>query len=166
MTGYEKLLDQADKENISVIEDYYFKSERFKGLYCDGYIALSKNIKTETEKKCVLAEELGHYYTAVGEIIDQSSIINRKQEMCGRIISYNILVGLQGIINAYLHHCQNLAEIAEYLDVTEGFLFDALSYYKSKYGLYTITDNYAIMFEPVIAVIELVSFKTKEEILQ
>lgn len=156
MTGYEKLLDNAEKDNVTVIEEYTFESERFKGLYCDGVIALSQDMKTETEKACILAEELGHHYTAVGDIIDQSSVESRKQEMHGRIIAYNRLVGLRGIIDAYNHHCQNAFEVAEYLGVTEEFLNDTLRYYKDKYGTYTIIDNYAIIFEPSIAVIELI----------
>jgi hypothetical protein len=42
--------------------------------------------------------------------------------------------------------CQNLYEIAEYLNVTPKFLSDALECYKSKYGLYAEVDNYAIIF--------------------
>lgn len=156
MTGYEKLLDNAEKDNVTVIEEYPFESERFKGLYCDGVIALSQVLETEAEKACVLAEELGHHYTAVGDILDQSSVANRKQEMRGRILAYNRLVGLRGIIDAYNHHCQGTAEAAEYLGVTEEFLNDTLTYYKNKYGMYATVDNYAIIFEPSIAVIELI----------
>ena len=155
MTEYEKLLDNAKKDNVTVIEDYDFSGTRIDGLYCDGSIALSKDL-TETEKKCVLAEELGHHYTAVGDILDQSSAANRKQEMRGRILAYNRLVGLRGIIDAYNHHCQGTAEAAEYLGVTEEFLNDTLTYYKNKYGVYTTVDNYAIIFEPTIAVLELI----------
>lgn len=156
MTEYEKLLDNATKDNVTVIENYPFESNRFKGLYCDGVVALSKSIETDAEKACILAEELGHHYTAVGDILDQSTIENRKQEMRGRIVAYNKLVGLRGIVDAYLHHCQSLFETAEYLGVTEEFLNDCIDYYKSKYGICTQIDNYVIMFEPNIAVLELV----------
>lgn len=156
MTEYEKLLDIATKDNVTVIENYPFESNRFKGLYCDGVVALSKSIETDAEKACILAEELGHHYTAVGDILDQSTIENRKQEMRGRIVAYNKLVGLRGIVDAYLHHCQSLFETAEYLGVTEEFLNDCIDYYKSKYGICTQIDNYVIMFEPNIAVLELV----------
>lgn len=156
MTKYERLLDNAQADNIKVIEDYPFKSNRLKGLYCDGAIALNKELITEAEKACVLAEELGHHYTAVGDILDQSSASNRKQEMRGRILAYNRLVGLRGIIDAYTHHCQGLCEAADYLGVTEEFLNDTIAYYKDKYGIYTTIDNYAIIFEPSIAVLELI----------
>ena len=156
MTKYEMLLDSAEKEDVTVEETTHFSGTRIKGLYCDRHIAINKDIETEAEKACVLAEELGHHYTAVGDILDQTSAANRKQEMRGRILAYNRLVGLRGIIDAYNHHCQGTAEAAEYLGVTEEFLNDTLTYYKNKYGMYATVDNYAIIFEPSIAVIELI----------
>lgn len=121
MNTYEELQDEACKDGIEIIDNHSFKSDRISGLYCNNTIALSKNLKNSTEKACVLAEELGHHYTAVGDIIDQSSAENRKQELRGRIWAYNNQVGLHGIIDAYLHNCQNLFETAEYLGVTEEF---------------------------------------------
>lgn len=156
MTKYEMLLDNAEKEDVIVEETTHFSGTRIKGLYCDRHIAINKDIETEAEKACVLAEELGHYYTATGDILDQSSTENRKQEMQGRILAYNRLVGLRGIIDAYNHHCQNLSETAEYLGVTEEFLNDSITYYRNKYGIYTSVDNYIIMFDPCVAVMKLV----------
>ena len=156
MNTYEELQDEACKDGIEIIDNHSFKSERISGLYCNNTIALSKNLKNSAEKACVLAEELGHHYTAVGDIIDQSSVENRKQEMRGRILAYNKLVGLRGIVDAYLHHCQNLSDTAEYLEVTEEFLADSITYYKTKYGIYTQIDNYIVIFEPAIAVMELI----------
>lgn len=150
--NYETLLKEADSLGLIVKEKpLQYNNGRIKG----NRIAIRKDM-TETEKACVLAEELGHYYTAVGNILDQSSVENRKQEMQGRILAYNKQVGLRGIVDAYLHHCQNLSEAAEYLGVTEEFLNDSIMYYKNKYGVYTTLDNYGIIFEPSIAVLELV----------
>lgn len=149
---YEELLIEADANNLTVKEKPLPIS---KGRIKGNRIAIRKDM-TETEKACVLAEELGHYYTAVGNILDQSSVENRKQEMQGRILAYNKQVGLRGIVDAYLHHCQNLSEAAEYLGVTEEFLSDSITYYKNKYGVYATVDNYTVVFEPTIAVIELI----------
>lgn len=149
MNTYEELQDEACKDGIEIIDNYAFKSERISGLYCDSTIALSKNLKRTAEKKCVLAEELGHHYTAAGDIIDQSSVENRKQEMRGRIWAYNNQVGLRGIIDAYLHNCKNLFEMADYFGVTEKFLNDSLTYYTNKYGICTQLDNYIIYFDPL-----------------
>lgn len=153
---YEELLDLAKSQNIKVHEKYDFSGTRIKGLYCDGNIALSKDLHTEAEKKCVLAEELGHYETAVGDITNQSLTSNRKQELRGRLIAYNKMVGLMGFIDAYQHHCHNLHEMAEYLDVTDVFLSETIDCYRAKYGSYAKLDNYVVYFEPNVGVLELI----------
>ena len=151
--NYETLLKEADSLGLVVKEKpLQYNNGRIKG----NRIAIRKDIETTNEKACVLAEELGHHYTAVGDIIDQSSAENRKQEMRGRIWAYNNQVGLRGIIDAYLHNCQNLFETAEYLGVTEEFLNDSLTYYTNKYGVCTQVDNYIIFFQPNIGVMELI----------
>ncbi len=154
MTKYEEILDQAHNNNVPVYENYNF-SNRIKGLYCDGSIALNQNLATSTEKACVLAEELGHHYTATGDIIDQSTVENRKQEMRGRLVAYNKMVGLRGLVEAYNHHCRNLGEVADYLEVTPEFLQETIDCYRSKYGVYAAVDNYVIFFEPCLGVLEI-----------
>ena len=149
---YEELLVEAENNNLIVKEKPLPIS---KGRIKGNRVAIRKGM-TESEKACVLAEELGHHYTAVGNIIDQSAVENRKKEMYGRIWAYNKQVGLTGLINAYKNHCQNSSEVAEFLGVTDEFLNDTLSYYKSKYGCHTQVDNYIIFFEPNIAIMELI----------
>lgn len=155
MTDLELLENEAAKEELH-ITDYSFTSNRIKGLYCDGTVALSKELKTSSEKICVLAEELGHYHTTIGDIISQSTVSDRKQELRARAWAYNKLIGLSGIVDSYKHGCFSLNDTAEYLDVTEEFLLEAIQYYKSKYGIYATLDNYAIYFEPSLGVFELV----------
>lgn len=147
---YEDLLIEADYNNLITKE---LPLPVSKGRIKGNWIAIRKNM-SETEKKCVMAEELGHYYTGTGDILDQSSVSNRKQELCGRVYAYNKLIGLTGIVESYKHQCQNLYESAEYLDVTEDFLKDAIFYYKRKYGTHAIIDDYIIVFEPTISVVE------------
>lgn len=151
MTTYEDILVEAEGNNLIVREK---PLRAHKGRIMGDRIAIKKDL-TEKEKKCVMAEELGHYYTGTGDILDQSSASNRKQELHGRVYAYNKLVGLMGIIDAHKHHCQNLFETAEYLDLTEEFLSDALNYYKAKYGKGVSIDNYVIYFEPCLGVLEL-----------
>ena len=149
MTGYEKLLDTAQKDNVTVIEGYAFDSEKFKGLYSDGVIALDKRITTETEKKCILAEELGHHYTSHGNIIDMEDASNRKQEYRARVWAYRDAFDLVDLVSAYKYGCKSRYEIAEYLDITENFLADALDHYKAQYGLFTKVDKYLVYFDPL-----------------
>jgi len=156
MNKFEKLQNEAASENIYIEENYLFDSSRIKGLYCDNAIAICKDIPTFTEKSCVLAEELGHYHTSVGDILDMSDSNSRKQERQARLWAYNKLIGLQGLIKAHKHGCQSTYEAAEHLDVTEEFLCEAIKCYKEKYGVYVILDNYIIYFEPSIGVLEMI----------
>ena len=95
------------------------------GLYIDG----SCSIKSRNDicaNADTLAEKLEHHYTTVGNILDQNNVSNRKQERIARFRAYNRRIGLSGIVQGYRNHCQSLHELAEYLDVTEEFLKDAL----------------------------------------
>ncbi len=153
MNIYEEMQDRAYNAGIDVVE-YSFRNKTIKGLYCDGTAAISNDIDTNAERACILAEEMGHHYTSAGNIIDQTDEQNRKQEFRARMWAYNEMVGLIGIIDAYKNGCRNSYEVAEYLEVTEEFLNDALNTYKDKYGVYTIVDNYAIYFIPALLVLK------------
>lgn len=158
MTEFEKLEQEAADNNVDI--DYVdFKSERLKGLYCDGSIALSTALKTTADKACTTAEELGHYYTSSGNILDQSDIESRKQERRARLWAYNKQIGLMGLVNAFKKHCHNLYDIAKYLNVSEEFLMEALDCYRSIYGESgEIIDNYIIKFEPYLQIYEIFTF--------
>lgn len=149
MNAYENLLSECG-DNISVIEKD-FKSKA-KGLCKGNKIGISKAVETSTEKRCILAEELGHYYTTIGNILNQQKVANAKQELHARTWAYNECVGLIGIVKAFEAGCKSLYEMADYLEVTEEFLKDALESYRRKYGIYTEIDNYIIFFEPWISV--------------
>ena len=118
-------------------------------------IGINRTVRQSTKRACVLAEELGHYHTTVGDIIDQSSDANRKQELRARLWSYNKLIGVHGIIYCHKAHYTTSYEMADYLGVTEEFLHEALQCYRSKYGICVQYDNYVIYFDPV-SVLELI----------
>lgn len=143
--NYETLLKEADSQCLIVKEKPLRANKgRIKGIR----IAIKKDIST-TEKACVLAEELGHHYTTVGNILDQTDAGNRKQERRARLWAYRRAFDLIDLISAYKYGCRNRYEIAEYLEVTEQFLQDALDTYKEKYGLCTKVDKYVVFFEPL-----------------
>ncbi|WP_040981013.1 ImmA/IrrE family metallo-endopeptidase [Oceanobacillus jeddahense] len=145
---YEKLLDHANAYKIDVYEVPLKK--KIKGLYSDNVIWLNKNqLDSAAKKASVLAEELGHYHTSVGDITDQSKITNRKQELRARIWGYEEVIPLSKIVQAHQKHIKNRYEFADYLGVTESFLDDALERYKDKYGTTAIYENYVISFEPL-----------------
>lgn len=143
--NYEQLLTAADQEGLLVKEQPLTGHD---GLIRGSRIAIRKDIETQVEKSCVLAEEIGHYRTSSGNILDQSRTESRKQEYRARLYGYNLKIGLAGLIRAYEARCRDRYEMAEYLDVTEEYLEEAIDCYKAKYGLYASVDNYIIYFEP------------------
>ncbi len=149
--SYDELLVEAEHSGLVVKEKpFKFYDGRIKGKN----IAIRQDIPTLKKKTCILAEEIGHYYTNTMDILDQGQVMNRKLERAGRLWAYNKLIGLSGIIQGYRARCKNRCELAECLGVTEEFLQDALNCYKEKYGIMTEIDGYVIMFEPSLAVIE------------
>ena len=124
--NYEELLIEADSNNLITKEKPLLANAgRIKG----NRIAIKKDLPTQTEKACVLAEELGHFYTSTGNILDMSNTSNRKQELRARLWAYNKQIGLRGLIDCYKANCKSIHEMAEYLDVTEEFLLEAIECY-------------------------------------
>ncbi|MEY9097035.1 ImmA/IrrE family metallo-endopeptidase [Paenibacillus sp. RC84] len=130
-------------------------TSRNKGLYMDGIVWLNKGL-TSVDKACVLAEELGHHNTSVGNILDQSLIQNRKQEQLARQWAYEFMIPLEMIVQAYHSHIQDRYQLAEFLGVTEEFLQATIDRYTEKYGLFAqVNERYTVCFNP-LGVIEIV----------
>ena len=157
MTNKEQLEQEACDNGITV--DYVnFKSDRLCGLYVDGSIAIKEGM-VSSKTADTIAEELGHHYTSVGNILKQDTINARKQERTARLWSYNKRIGLIGVLNAFQNHCTNRYEIAEYLGISEDTLTDALECYRQIYGTGVMVDNYFIQFEPALQVYEYFSMR-------
>lgn len=123
MTKYEKLLSEYD--GALDISEHKMKSS---GLYADGCIWINKNL-SECEKVCILAEEIGHYHTSVGDILNQNDIQNARQEWKARKWAYEKILPIEDIMHAIKIGNTEPWDIAEYLDVDEKTLREALEYY-------------------------------------
>lgn len=145
MNQLEQLESEACEDGIEVV-DYTFENPNIKGLYCDGVVGISNNLENSTQKRCILAEEMGHHHTSNGNILTMSSASNRQQEHRARIWGYQKLIDLDSIIAAYENHCTNFYETAEFLNVTEQFLTDTINAYMHKYGCYIKHKNYIVEF--------------------
>lgn len=148
------LQTEAQANGIEVFE-MPFKG-KIKGLYKDGTIAINKFLKDRVEKACILAEELGHHHTSVGNILDQTDIRNRKQELRARQWAYERLIPLSAIVQAYYAKVNGRYEIAEFLGVTEEFLQAAVDRYRDKFGLFATYENFIIFLDP-LHVIEVIT---------
>ena len=126
MTCYETLLDEAYEKGLIVKEKpLQYNDGRIKG----NRIAIRQTLDTTARKACVLAEELGHYHTTVGNILDQDDTNNREQERTARKWAYEKLVPIENIQFAFADGHTEIWNMAEYLDVDEAFLKEALIYY-------------------------------------
>ncbi len=155
MNKLENLEQEAFDNDVNVY-NYDLGDDELKGLYLDGNIALSDKLYNTAERSCVLAEELGHHHTTVGNILDLNQPGNRKQERQARVWAYNRQIGLNGLIRAYEHGCTNRHEIAEYLEVTVEFLQEAIICYQDKYGIGQKCGKYYIMFIPSLQILKII----------
>lgn len=140
--SYEELLKEYDNENLVIKEKPLTSSN---GRIYNNRIAIRHDMST-VDKTCTLAEELGHYYTTTGDIIDQTDIMSRKQEHRARMWAYSKLLPLQFFVLAFKHGCRSIHETAEFLEVSEEFLIDCINAYHSKYGPFLETNGYLFMF--------------------
>ncbi len=141
-----RIEDYIYKNGIELI-NYNFKSDNIKALCSNNIIALSPKVTDTKEKICILMEELAHIKINTGDISE-----NPKEELKARGLAYDSLIGLEGIISSYNYGCITRYDIAEFLEVTESFLDEAINWYKSKYGLFTIFRGYKIQFIPSLSV--------------
>lgn len=146
MTVYEQLLQEAYDAGVIV---RIFPLKAHEGLYFDRHIYISDQLSTNAERACILAEELGHYYTVVGNILNQDVASCRRLELDGRRFAYKRLVSIHSLVEAYLAHVQGLYELSEYLEVTLEFLQEALAYYRHAYGTCATHDQYIVTFDPL-----------------
>ena len=140
--SYEDLLKEYADEGLIIKEKPLTSSA---GRIYNNKIAIRHNM-SNVDKTCTLAEELGHYYTTTGDILDQDNISNRKQEHRARMWAYGKLLPLQFFVLAFKHGCRSIHETAEFLEVSEEFLIDCINAYYSKYGPFLEMNGYLFMF--------------------
>ena len=121
---YEDLLDEALVDGLVVKEKPLVA---YDGLIFGDKIAIKKDMTT-AKKACVLAEELGHYHTTVGNILDQSNIENQRQEFRARVWAFEKILSIDKILEAASKGHTEPHTMAEYLDVDEEFLREYLAW--------------------------------------
>ena len=154
MTIYEEALQNAFDRGLHVIENVPLESDAAAMSYDDG--VLLSRMATYQQHVCILAEEIAHHDTNVGNILDQTDVANRKQERRARLLAFDRLIGLRGLIQCFLAGDRNRYEVAERLEVTEEFLADALEMYRGKYGEGKQVGNFWVSFEPYLSIVKIV----------
>ena len=155
MQTYDRLLDEANELGLTVIEHYPFESPRIRGLCCNDTIALSAQIDTEAERLVVLGEELIHATHSAGDILDDPRMERRARER-----NFDRLVGLSGLVRAFLAGCREAWEFAEFLGIPEDFFDAAMKNYRERYGTMVTANTehgvFALTFEPTFRLKKLI----------
>ncbi|MBQ3056184.1 MAG: hypothetical protein IJC95_01680 [Clostridia bacterium] len=162
---YEKLLDEAEKNGLTVIEKYPFISPRIRGLCCDDTIAISAQIDTEAERTVVLCEELTHALHSYGDILTDARMERRTREHI-----FDRLIGIDKLLDAALEGCREPWEFAEHFGVPEEFFVAAMQNYRERYGtmtkLSTEKGEFILSFEPTFRVRRLFSSRNKKRMIR
>ena len=116
-----------------------------KGLIIKDVVYLNPD-QTPEELTCTVAEEIGHYLTSVGDIVDQDSLEKCKQERRARDVGALMLVTPYDIIDCFDSGCQTIWECAEHLSVTEKTFRTAVKWYARKYDGVITEDKHTIWF--------------------
>lgn len=131
------LYNLAEKEKIKI---YDWHIEDANGVYINidkiNAIALNYDqLGTYVEEKCVLAEELGHYYyNCTYSPYCQDLQVISKQERKARKFAYNMLIPFEDLRRAILSGKTTILSLAEYFDVTAQFMSKCIAFYLEKYG--------------------------------
>ena len=87
------------------------------GAYVDQTIFLNNKLD-DTAKKCVLAEEIGHHFTAKGNVMDLVTVDDYETELDGRRWGYEVLLPVSQIRTALRVGIREIKSIAELYNVT------------------------------------------------
>ncbi len=103
MMELNKLYDIAERENINII-NFQMKNKAITGNY-KGKSMIGLNyskIDTSKEEKCLLSEELGHYYYSSYYTLMSDQDFIDKQEYRAKKWSYYVLIPYEKLKSAIL----------------------------------------------------------------
>lgn len=139
----ERLWDIIKRENIEVLyKDFSQFPENIHGLYLydqrlGPLIILDKQLNhSHRLHRCVMAEEIGHFYTAARTSIltvhtsANLQTIESQDERKAAQWATDFLIPDSELVKALEAGCRSCFELAEYFDVTEWFMYRKLGLLK------------------------------------
>lgn len=122
-----ELLHLIEKENIILDEE--LKIQKTSGIYINTHginptIGISKNVSNDKEYYSILAEELGHHFKTIGNLIKQETsyienVLKQKEELKAKLWASNFFISDEEFIQAILDCSNNIYTLAEKFNVTE-----------------------------------------------
>lgn len=122
----------AEHQEVDVLYPHGMP-DKLPGFIIDNCIYLNDR-HTWIEQHETLAEEIGHYATSSGNIVDYSTVESRKQERRARDYGYQLTVTLDDLIWCYEHHLDTIDDVSAYLEVTPAYFWQAIDCYQRKLG--------------------------------
>lgn len=142
---YESLIAQYPH---LVIKEVKTMPTGLAGLYMDNMILIDQR-RSNYEKHCILAEELGHYETTYGDITNLQSQRNWKLELLARRWGYEKIVSLDKLIECHELNYRSIEEVCAHLEVTAEYLELSIAHYHARFGLSVYHNGYDIHFDPL-----------------
>ena len=123
---FETMRELAQRSGVKVI--HQDMQGNLAGAYIDQIIFLNNKLD-DTAKKCVLAEEIGHHFTAKGNVMELVTVDDYQMELAGRRWGYEVLLPVSQIKAALRVGVREIDSIAELYKVTPEYVKEALEYY-------------------------------------
>ncbi|WP_227394227.1 ImmA/IrrE family metallo-endopeptidase [Jeotgalibacillus aurantiacus] len=142
---YEKLLDEYPE--LIVKEDPRMP-DKLPGFIVNNFISINKNISLPA-KYFILAEEIGHYVTTEGDILNLNDIRHMKAEIVARRWGYHKVLSFDHLIECYQMNILTCEELCDHFELEPGHVDRVLKAYIEKYGLSVEYKGYTIEFEPL-----------------
>ena len=150
----EMLFNLVERENIIV--EYVDFSPTIQGIYykvdgCLPIIGINENIISDKKLfTCVLAEELGHHFTSIGDSsAEYYSLTDRvnlnKTEAAALKWAAEYLLPLDEIVNAIKKGIKNIDDLSDFLGVTDEFLLERFKFIAKKQSYIKIQENLFIV---------------------
>ena len=121
MSRYENIL--IDNDNLDITETCHLPT-KLSGVTFDNMIFIRSDMD-RTHKLETLAEEIAHLHVTYGDIRDQSIMLNRKFELKARRLGCEMVITLDGIIDAFHDGVCNLHEMACHFEVSNNYVLKA-----------------------------------------
>ena len=136
---------QKAEELMASFSDLSYRFEdkmppKLKGIYIDEVVYLNPSQSPE-ELIGTLGEEIGHYLTTVGDIVEQDTNLKRKQEQKARDIGATLVVTPTDLINCYEYGCKTIDEC-----VARQVFDYAIAYYSRRFDGIKTENGYTIFF--------------------
>lgn len=128
----------AEREKIEIVNFKMRKNKARIVNYIKPTIFMDySNIHSDTEEKCLLAEELSHYYYDAYYTLCSDKTFIDKQEYRANKWKCVSCVPLQSILSCFNRGITTIFDIAEELNVEPNMVEFAYNYYKDNNLLYT-----------------------------